>query len=89
MQPRWRGDGRELFFLDPESRLMSVEVKEVADHLELGAPREVFKTRVEAWPHVELYDVTRDGQRFIMMVPVESLTSQLNVVVNWTSVLEE
>ena len=39
--------------------------------------------------HVELYDVTRDGQRFIMMVPVESLTSQLNVVVNWTSMLEE
>ncbi len=87
VQPRWRADGRELFFLDPQSRLMSVEVKEVGDSLEFDIPRLLFETRVEANPLIELYDVTGDGQRFIMMVPVQSLASQLNVVVNWPSAL--
>ena len=87
VQPRWRADGGELFFLDPESRLMSVDVRSVGDHLEFGVARFLFQTRIEATPDVELYDVTRDGQRFIMMVPLESATSQMNVIVNWPSAL--
>jgi eukaryotic-like serine/threonine-protein kinase len=87
VQPRWRADGGELFFLDPESRLMSVDVKNVGSRLEFGIPHVLFQTPVEATPSVELYDVTRDAQRFIMMVPIESSASQMNVIVNWPSAL--
>jgi eukaryotic-like serine/threonine-protein kinase len=87
VQPRWRADGGELFFLDPESRLMSVAVRNIGDRLEFGVPRFLFQTRIEATPEVELYDVTGDGQRFIMMVPIESSASQMNVIVNWPSAL--
>jgi Tol biopolymer transport system component len=87
VQPRWRADGNELFFLDPESRLMSVGVRNVRGRLEFGVPRFLFQTPVEASPEIELYDVTRDGQRFIMTVPLESSASQMSVIVNWPSVL--
>jgi eukaryotic-like serine/threonine-protein kinase len=87
VQPRWRADGRELFFLDSESQLMSVDVRDVGSRLEFGVPRFLFQTPVEANPEVELYDVTRDGQRFIMMVLLESSASQMNVIINWPSAL--
>ena len=88
MQPRWSHDGRELFFLDPESRLMVVDVEEVGEDLEFGTPQVLFSTRLRAIPNVEKYDVTRDGKRFIMAVPVESSDAQLHVVVNWPSLME-
>jgi hypothetical protein len=66
---------------------MSVDVRNVEGRLEFGVPRFLFQTPVEANPEVELYDVTRDGQRFIMMVPVESSASQMSVIVNWPSVV--
>jgi serine/threonine protein kinase len=87
VQPRWRADGRELFFLDLESRLMSVDVRDTSGRLEFGVPRLLFQAPVEATPEVELYDVTRDGRRFLMMVPLESSASQINVIVNWSSTL--
>ena len=87
VQARWRADGRELFFLDPQGGLMSVDVKGNGTNLEFGIPRLLFRSRVEANPEIELYDVTRDGQRFIMMVPAESLASQLNVIINWPSAM--
>jgi eukaryotic-like serine/threonine-protein kinase len=87
VQPRWRADGGELFFLDLESRLMSVDVRNTGGRLEFGVPRLLFQTQIEANPLVELYDVSRDGQRFIMMVPLESLSSQMNVIVNWPSLV--
>ena len=88
VQPRWRRDGRELFFLDPQSRLMSVDVRPLKDGLEFGPPRVLFQAPIDASPEVELYDVTGDGQRFIMMAPIESSTSRMNVIVNWPSALE-
>jgi hypothetical protein len=66
---------------------MSVEITRTNDRLEVGVPRFLFKAPIEAAPEVELYGVTGDAQRFIMMVPIESSTSQLNVVVNWPSAL--
>lgn len=65
-QPRWRGDGKELFFVSPDRKIMSVEVRN-APAFEAGAPRALFQTRilpaVEARNH---YDVTSDGQRFVV-----------------------
>ncbi|MGE5277434.1 MAG: protein kinase domain-containing protein [Acidobacteriota bacterium] len=65
-QPRWRGDGKELFYVSLDRKLMSIEIRPGAS-LEAAPPRALFQTRImpliEARNH---YDVTRDGQRFVV-----------------------
>ena len=65
-QPRWRGDGRELFYLSTDRKLMAVEVR-LAGGVEAGAPRELFQTSAAGGPFFAgVYDVTADGQRFLI-----------------------
>jgi Tol biopolymer transport system component/predicted Ser/Thr protein kinase len=65
-QPRWRGDGRELFYVSSDRKVMSVDIH-AGERLEAGTPHALFQTRilppVEARNH---YDVTSDGQRFVV-----------------------
>jgi Tol biopolymer transport system component len=83
-QPRWRRDGKELFYVSPDRKITSVEVRP-GPPLEAGKPRALFQTRilaqVEARNH---YDVTSDGQRFIVNSrrPEDALLP-ITVVVNW------
>jgi hypothetical protein len=51
-------------------------------------PRVLFQAPIEAVSEVELYDVTGDGHRFIMMAPIEASTSQMNGIVNWPSAVK-
>jgi Tol biopolymer transport system component len=86
--PRWRGDGREIFYLAPDRRLMAVAVK--GEHtFEAGAPAALFETpnfdRGSVRCH---YAVTADGQRFLLIKRVESPSaSSFTVVLNWTAAL--
>ena len=87
-QAMWRGDGRELFFLTPQSDLMSVKVTPVAGGaLEFAAPVLLFQTPLAPVNlTIDQYSVTADGQRFLMIRPrtgVASPTMTLNVIVNW------
>lgn len=84
--PRWRGDGKELFYLSPDKKLMAVTVKGNAT-LETDRPRVLFETGpARAWPWTE-YAVTSDGQRFLM--PMWETTSvPFTVVVNWAAELK-
>ena len=65
-QPRWRGDGRELFYVTPDAKIMSVPIA-TAPRFALGAAKVLFQSQilplVEARNH---YAVTRDGQRFLV-----------------------
>ncbi|MEP6995677.1 MAG: protein kinase, partial [Acidobacteriota bacterium] len=65
-QPRWRGDGKELFFISPDRKLMAVDVR-TEPAFSAGNPHVLFQTRilplVEARNH---YDVTADGRRFVV-----------------------
>jgi Tol biopolymer transport system component len=84
-QPRWRADGRELFYVSEDRKIMGVDVRSGAE-LQTGAPRALFQTRilpvVEARNH---YDVTADGQRFLVNSRrPEDASLPINVVVGWT-----
>jgi len=82
--PHWRADGRELFFAGPGRKLIAVEVQAGTD-LKPGSPRVLFDlpAGTRGW------DVTPDGQRFLVNVPViESSSVPLNLVVNWTAGLK-
>ena len=88
--PRWRADGRELFFLAPDGTMMSVAVTP-GPELRLSEPRPLFATGADAISRLGVgsaFDVTADGQRFLVRVPV-ALTgrSPITVILNWQSML--
>lgn len=86
-EPRWRGDGRELFFLTPTAKMMVAEVDPTGPGFEVGEVRELFDA-----PRMPLsgadYDVTADGQRFLMNTVGDTAFQPITLVVNWTTELE-
>ena len=83
-QPRWRRDGKELFYVSPDRKIMAVEIRP-GPTLEAGVPRALFQTRIR--PQIEArnhYDVTSDGQRFIVnSYRPEDATLPIVVVAPW------
>jgi hypothetical protein len=70
VQPQWRRDGRELFYLDPLGSMMSVRL-DTGTELVASAPARLFPTNIQADPSTPQYAVTADGQRFLALEPVE------------------
>jgi Tol biopolymer transport system component len=85
-QPRWRPDGRELFYLAPDGKMMSVSIRG-NDTLETDAPRPMFNTPLDPRALRQTYAVSPDGQRFLLQMPSASSSSTLTVVLNWPGLL--
>ena len=86
--PRWAADGTELFYVSSDSQLMAVAVTTNRDRLEIGVPRALFAirprppVRLDAYP----YDVSPDGQRFVVNTLMDDTTSTtITVVMNWAA----
>src|SRR5918999_919260 len=87
--PRWRRDGRELFYLSADGKLMAVEVDGSSDRFEAEVPAPLFEPRVGAISGDSPYDVAADGRRFLVKVPVEETApAPVTVVLNWTADLK-
>jgi dipeptidyl aminopeptidase/acylaminoacyl peptidase len=84
-EPEWRRDGKELFFLTPDSTLMAVEVHENGAGLSVGPPQALFLTNAQPERVIRnSYAVSADGQRFLVMSPlVNPSASTLVGVLNW------
>jgi hypothetical protein len=66
--PRWRQDGRELFYLAPDGMLMSVAIS-TSPRFEAGTPKPLFKTSLNVGrPGIDLYAVDKTGQRFLLSI---------------------
>jgi Tol biopolymer transport system component len=89
-QPRWRRDGKELFYLSADHKLMSVEVNSDGPTFEHRAPVALFGTRVGGIDTPgDYYAVTADGQRFILNnLVAEAPYTPIRVVLNWTADLK-
>jgi hypothetical protein len=88
--PRWRRDGRELFFCRSEGILMSAEVKAGKDSFALGTVKPLSERRVFQNLFAASYDVFPDGQKFILSaVKPGSLHAPLTLVSNWPSELRK
>lgn len=81
-QPRWRGDGRELFFIDPQGKLMSATVQRGSPP-KIGTPRKLFDTGLAPDPTVNQYAVTEDGLKFLVLEPRKGFLETYSVVLNW------
>ncbi|HEV8486662.1 MAG TPA: hypothetical protein VGV87_24160, partial [Blastocatellia bacterium] len=89
-QPRWRRDGRELFYLSADHKLIAVEVNTEGPTFEHHTPNALFVTRVGGIDTPgDYYAVTADGQRFLLNNLVEEAGhTPITVVVNWTADLK-
>jgi Tol biopolymer transport system component len=89
-QPEWRADGRELFFIAPDGKLMVTSV-DPAKGMDLGTPRVLFPTELRGQLVDRRYGVTADGKRFLFAVPragdTAAGTTTFQVLVNWTDTL--
>ena len=96
--PRWQQDGRTLFYLAPDKKLMAVAVNVHAGALDVGAVQPLFETHamiegdynptiVPGFP----YDVSADGQRFLINTALQQTASAppITLVVNWTAGLKK
>ena len=88
-QPRWRRDGKELYYLTLDLKLMAVDIKTNGGALEPGTPRLLFETNI-AVPNSRgldgdwQYDSAADGSRFLMVTRTqETETPPVTVVLNW------
>ncbi|UCF36088.1 MAG: serine/threonine-protein kinase [Acidobacteriota bacterium] len=86
-QPKWRSDGKELFFVSLDNRLMAVDVKGT-DRLEVGLPTELFEMPTIQGPGYDDYAPSANGQSFLVKRPIqESRRRQLQIVTNWPTLL--
>ena len=86
-QPRWARGGRELFFIAPGGRIMSVEIR-TSTIVEAGTPQVLFSASLKNAPGPP-YDVSSDGQRFLVNVPIgEESAPPITLVQNWTAAIE-
>ncbi len=87
-EPRWRGDGQEIFYLDPKGNLVSVPVNSEGN-LSTGAAALLFQTHARAdvsSSDMFTYDVTRDGQRFLVDRYVKpAQTPPLSIILHATT----
>jgi Tol biopolymer transport system component len=82
--PLWSRDGKELFFLSADHKMMAAEVKAAGGKFQAGIPKVLFATRAAELPDVTTpYDVTKDG-RFLMVTPQNPPGRPMTVMINWT-----
>jgi Tol biopolymer transport system component len=83
MEPRWRGDGRELFFATPEGKFLAAAVDGSGSSFEVGRVAELFE--LSRMPPTDFeYDVTPDGERFLIYAVADTPQVPVHLVLNWT-----
>ncbi|MGH9833999.1 MAG: protein kinase domain-containing protein [Blastocatellia bacterium] len=84
--PRFRRDGRELFYVAADGQMMAVGIKTSGATFEFETPKALFKTRIQrGQTHQWIeYDVTADGQRFLIGTMIGE-APPASVILNWTA----
>jgi hypothetical protein len=87
IQPRWSPDGKELYYIAPDARLMAAPIAVKGTTLEPAAPTALFQTRIwgggtETYNR-EQYDVAPDGQLLININTDDAVTPPITLLLNW------
>jgi Tol biopolymer transport system component len=87
-QPRWRADGREIYYLSNDRQLMAVAV---GTGPSFGIPKALFESRTAGvvTANRTQYVPSRDGQRFLVNMSTDTPVSPITVVFNWTATLKK
>jgi hypothetical protein len=87
-EPKWRGDGKELYFA-LDKQIFAVDIKEVAGGIEHGEPRLLFTTPLTVEIRRNRYVPSADGQRFLVVAQSEQRGMEPHIVINWRSTLKK
>jgi Tol biopolymer transport system component len=85
--PRWRADGRELYYLSPAAELMAAAIT-LTPRFTPEAPVKLFDTWIRSY--LSNFDVSADGQRFLSMAPdADFVPTPMNILINWQALLNK
>jgi hypothetical protein len=88
---RWKRNGKEIFYIAPDDKLMAVSVSD--NKLEVKPPEPLFETSTAIGSNIrrnwrQQYDVTTDCKRFLFLTPAQALTPPpVTVFSNWQALL--
>jgi WD40 repeat protein len=80
--PRWGHNGKEIFYLSPDNKIMAAEVKGSGAGFEVGKGRALFESRPYRTGGAP-FDVTPDSQRFLIDYSLQQPNTAITLVVNW------
>jgi hypothetical protein len=85
--PRWRGDGKELFFLALDGTMMAADIT-LAKEIQAAVPQALFPSALLRGNDRHTYAVTKDGKRFLFPVPdPKQALVPLTVVLHWPEIV--
>jgi eukaryotic-like serine/threonine-protein kinase len=88
--PSWRRDGKELYYLTPDRKLMAVDIRIVGASVEAGIPGMLFETSVDTYAAPNRYAAFADGRRFLVNNSGDQAnTKPITVVLNWPARLSQ
>ena len=92
VQPRWQGDGKELYYLASNQQIISVPIRS-GTNIEVGSATVLFRADLPNWGAGNSgwrtsYDVAPDGSRFVLAIPPEKDVAPIVVVVNWPALVK-
>lgn len=85
--PRWRRDGRELFYVSFDNKLMAADVRAIGSSFEVGALHTLFETRPVSG--LGSFDAGADGQWFVFAYEGGQPNAAITLVVNWPAELKK
>ena len=89
-QPTWRRDGKEIFFWSSDNTLIAAPITLKPGEVEVGNPQTLFRpyNYVGSVGVLSPYDVTADGQRFVLIMTPEQTPRPITLVTNWNTELK-
>jgi hypothetical protein len=84
-QPRWRRDGKELFYVAADNMITAVPVNIRGSKFDIGTPHPLFRATPLLDNFYYSYDVSPDGNRFIINTAAEERSAPITLVENWPS----
>jgi eukaryotic-like serine/threonine-protein kinase len=89
-EPRWSADGKEIFYLSQDNKLMSAQIQEKPGSIVVGNAKALFQASGSLTSAASSYDVTSDGKKFIVALSVvPSSTEPVTLVTNWPASLKK
>ncbi len=91
LQPQWRRDGAELFYVTPDKKLIGTAVRTGLSDFIVGASTPLVETRMTGWERISPgceYAVTADGQRFLVSTATDAVLP-IMLGLNWTAALRK
>jgi len=81
--PRWRADGKELYYLAPDLKLMAAKVVVQGATFTAVTPESLFQTHINQATNRQQYDVARDGRFLILTDLPDTSTEPIHLLLNW------